>query len=475
MPIVALALVVGLYLLLHDSTPPAVTMTPNSGPVGAHTEFELRIDDKGAGVAAVKVTATQNGNTMTLTDDKLPENPKTWTKTLTLPPKAFKEGPLTVEVYARDNAFGLLGSNKTDLTLPFTLELRPPTISVLSLHHNVNQGGCGLVVFNSDKPLRKAGVQVGQDFFPAHLQPDGRYFALFAFPYYLERKDFLPRVSVVDMAGNARTAGIYFQVIPKVFRHDNINISDMFLESKAPEFQQFFPDIQDKVEIFLRVNNELRQKNSETLITLGQQTGDKALWDGPFLRMENAAPRAGFGDVRSYIYQGKKIDQQTHLGQDLASVQQATIHAGNNGVIVLAEYFGIFGNCVIIDHGLGLQSMYAHLSRIDVKKGDTVTRGQPIALSGATGMAGGDHLHYGMYLDGIPVQPIEWWDAHWIRDNITSKMDGKESAAGRSYQPEKAAEQTEKPAPAAKAAPAKPAVRAAVKPAPAKPEAKKGH
>ncbi len=70
--------------------------------------------------------------------------------------------------------------------------------------------------------------------------------------------------------------------------------------------------------------------------------------------------------------------------------------------MVLAEFLGIYGNCVIVDHGMGLQSLYAHLSTIDVQVGQTVEQGQTLGRSGATGLAGGDHLHFTMLLGGRP-------------------------------------------------------------------------
>jgi murein DD-endopeptidase MepM/ murein hydrolase activator NlpD len=85
-------------------------------------------------------------------------------------------------------------------------------------------------------------------------------------------------------------------------------------------------------------------------------------------------------------------------------------------------FFGIYGNVVVIDHGCGLQSFYAHLSSFDVKEGEEVKHGQVIAHSGQTGLAGGDHLHFTMLLDGIPVNPVEWWDPHWIHDRIEAKL-----------------------------------------------------
>jgi murein DD-endopeptidase MepM/ murein hydrolase activator NlpD len=129
-----------------------------------------------------------------------------------------------------------------------------------------------------------------------------------------------------------------------------------------------------------------------------------------------------FADVRTYIYKGKKIDQQVHLGFDLSKVKNTPIPASNDGKVVLAEMLGIYGNCVVIDHGYTLQSIYGHLSSIQVKPGDMVKKGQTIGLSGSTGLAGGDHLHFSMQVDGVQVNPVEWWDAHWIHDRILSKL-----------------------------------------------------
>jgi murein DD-endopeptidase MepM/ murein hydrolase activator NlpD len=139
--------------------------------------------------------------------------------------------------------------------------------------------------------------------------------------------------------------------------------------------------------------------------------------------MPNSAPLGGFAQFRTYIYQGKEVDRQTHLGFDLASLAHADVPAANRGKVVFAGDFGIYGQCIIVDHGLGLQTLYGHLSRISVKPGDTVENGQIIGSTGATGMAGGDHLHFEMTISGQPVNPIEWWDSHWIKNNITGKLE----------------------------------------------------
>ena len=83
-----------------------------------------------------------------------------------------------------------------------------------------------------------------------------------------------------------------------------------------------------------------------------------------------------FADVRNYIYKGKKVDQQVHLGFDLSDTANAPVHVANDGRVVWADNLGIYGNCVVVDHGYALQSIYGHMNRIDVKVGDMVKKNQ---------------------------------------------------------------------------------------------------
>ncbi|MCK5913509.1 MAG: M23 family metallopeptidase, partial [Desulfuromusa sp.] len=191
---------------------------------------------------------------------------------------------------------------------------------------------------------------------------------------------------------------------------------------KTPEFETLAPEATTPLDIFLYVNREVRQQNRDRIAEFSSKTASMPLWEGNFLRQPQAASLARFADYRTYFYNGKEIDKQVHLGQDLASVAQAEIIAENGGEVLWAEYLGIYGLCVIVDHGLGLQSLYAHMSQLNVQPGDMVARGQVVGRSGATGMAGGDHLHLGIFISGIPVQPIEWWDSHWLQDNIDNKL-----------------------------------------------------
>jgi murein DD-endopeptidase MepM/ murein hydrolase activator NlpD len=77
---------------------------------------------------------------------------------------------------------------------------------------------------------------------------------------------------------------------------------------------------------------------------------------------------------------------------------------------------------VILDHGIGVQSLYAHLSSIEVGVGDRVERGGQLGRSGMTGLAGGDHLHFTMLVGGQQVTPVDWWSAQWFQDRVQRKI-----------------------------------------------------
>jgi murein DD-endopeptidase MepM/ murein hydrolase activator NlpD len=185
------------------------------------------------------------------------------------------------------------------------------------------------------------------------------------------------------------------------------------------------PDLQDKggvLENYLQINRDVRKRNDASLVELARKSQPAFLWRTTFRPMVNTAIRAGFAEQRTYVYQDRKVDQQDHLGLDMASVRADPVPASNDGVVAFAGYLGIYGNCVVLDHGYGLQTLYGHLSSLEVKAGDKVTRAQTIGRSGSSGLAGGDHLHFAVLLQGLPVSPIEWFDRKWINDRLKLKL-----------------------------------------------------
>jgi len=413
-----------LYYVKAEWTPPTLSVTPEQSTASAKTVFTIMAADEDSDLRSLLVAVTQGGNTVDVITKTLPEGTKELREEFLLPKAALKNGPLTLTVTLKDTSWHRLGrGNRTQIVRELTIDSKAPVISVLSGQHNVNHGGTGLVVYSTDEELAKSGVNMGEHFFPGYPYVPGKYLCFFAIPYNVDPKTVTPTLMASDLAGNEVTVGFSFRPLFKKFKQDSINISDSFLQSKMGQFTDLYPDVTQPSDLFLKVNSELRAKNVKFLLELGKNTVPQKLWDGTFIRLPNSAPMAGFADNRTYMYQGKPVDNQTHLGVDLASLVASPVPAGNTGRVILAEFMGIYGNVVVLDHGFGVHSLYSHLSEIHVHNGETVQREQIIGKTGATGMAGGDHLHFGMLISGQEVQPIEWWDAHWIKDNITSKLE----------------------------------------------------
>jgi len=306
-----------------------------------------------------------------------------------------------------------------------TVVTQPPIVSVDSEQHYLYLGMADLVTFHVSGSWTKAGVRVGDEKFRAWPTPAGKrgLFSIFAFPWNMPTGT-VPLVYAANAAGNDVTSPLMV-VFPKKeqpnYKVHDLEVSDAFMQKVINELDP--SGTGDPVTRFVKINSEMRRANNQTLSDLQAKTADRFLWSRPFIRQPHSQTESNFADVRNYIYHGRKIDQQTHLGYDLAVTQHVGVEASNDGRVVYAAPLGIYGNCIVVDHGYGLQTIYGHLSRIDVHEGDTVKQGQVMGVSGQTGMAGGDHIHFAMQLDGIQIDPKEWWDAHWIKDHIARRVD----------------------------------------------------
>ncbi|BCA80962.1 M23 family metallopeptidase [Desulfuromonas sp. AOP6] len=413
----------GAFYYFRDTTAPTVTLSPDSGAIAPVRPLELRLEDTGTGIRDLTVTLLQQGGATPLMSKSFPAGTTTIREDLSLAAANLSEGPFDIVITVGDHAVYHFGKgNRAEQSFSFSFDRTPPLATVISTGHNFVQGGSALVTFRLAEEVSKAGIVVADRFIPAHRQSSGFYACLVPFPNDLPEKDFVPRIQAVDLAGNEAMTGIFYRAKEQTFRQRRINIDDRFLQAKTPEFKALVPEAGTPVDIFLAVNRDLRQSNREKLVGFAGQTSATPLWEGAFLRQPQSATLALFGDRRSYYYNDQKIDSQIHLGIDLASVVQAPVHAANTGRVVFAGYLGIYGQCVIIDHGLGLQTLYGHLSKIDVAEAENVSKNQIIGNTGLTGMAGGDHLHFGIVVAGVPVNPIEWWDAQWLKNNVDSRL-----------------------------------------------------
>ncbi|HWP86176.1 MAG TPA: M23 family metallopeptidase [Terriglobia bacterium] len=412
---------------------PQIQLVGEAKGIGRSTKLSVHATDR-RGLRRFEASLEQNGQIIPVMAESygsqwslLNSGPTDLSKELELGTRhqpALKDGAVTLRLRAANRKW--LGG-ETALDVPLVVRSQPPTIEVRSGLLYINQGGSEMALYRVSDTAVESGVRVGTYFFPgfprAGGQPGDRI-ALFAFPYDAPPET-PAQIVARDEAGNEAVARFPHRVMPKTFRRRDIVIDDSFLQSVVPAILSHTPDLQDQGDLlknFLMMNGTLRERNRQRMAEIARQTASEMLWEGPFLQLANSAVESQFADHRSYFYRGEKVDEQTHLGFDLATVQHDAVKASNSGVVVFAGYLGIFGNTIILDHGLGLQTLYSHLSSFSVKAGDKVAKGQEIARSGSTGLAGGDHLHFTTLLHGLEVNPIEWWDERWVRQHILEKL-----------------------------------------------------
>ena len=424
--LLCLGIVAGLgfggYTFFKDMEGPTIAMTPDTGRLSPDREVTLTLTDP-SGVRGVTVSVRKNNVSTVVLKKHFSPYQQQDKVSFTLKSAGIREGAFDLEVKATDASLAGFGQGNTRTQVwPMRMDTQPPRISVKTLPPNVRRGGTGTIRYTVNEEVTYSGVKVGNQFFLGYLQPDNSYVCFFPFPHHLAPAQFSPEITAEDLAGNITTSRLMVRGMERVFKEDTLNLSDDFLNKVSQHLYDLAPNAANPLERFLIINRDIRQANARFLMDLGRETDGSMLWEGAFARLPRSAARAGFADHRTYMYQGQKIDDQYHLGFDLASLQNAPIPAANHGRVVFAGNLGIYGNVAVIDHGLGLMSLYSHMTDFNVAAGDVVKKGDTVGRTGTTGMAFGDHLHFGILVGGVEVTPLEWLDPKWIKDNVTGRL-----------------------------------------------------
>jgi murein DD-endopeptidase MepM/ murein hydrolase activator NlpD len=414
--------------------------------IGQRGSLELLVGAPGGSLSRLDVTLDQNGRSLPVFsldqaadgqgDVRQESSDQIW---IIRPlgkqaqPELAAGAARLVVTAARPVFFGLREAVST-VTHDLEVRLDPPRLGVVSLHHYVNHGGAEFVVYRATPEGVETGVRVGDATYPGFpgsavgLADPALHIAFFALRY--DQDLGVPMtVFARDGAGNEATTPLDHRAFPKPFARSRIQIDQRFIDRVVPAIAANTADLdvdtttpEGLLDGFLRINNDLRHRNNETIAAMAARTRPEMLWREPFSQLSNTQVESRFADHRTYFFEGREIDQQVHLGFDLSSVQQAPVVAANRGIVLFADYLGIYGNTVVLDHGLGVQSLYSHLSTITVRAGDTVEKGAELGRTGVTGMAGGDHLHFTMLVGGAAVNPVEWWDRKWMEDRVFRKV-----------------------------------------------------
>jgi murein DD-endopeptidase MepM/ murein hydrolase activator NlpD len=413
----------GAYFAAGLQAPPTITLSKPGDFAGAAVPVEFQLASPTP--ADVEVAFEQNGaRTKVAAPPSGSSFVKTTVSAASVPGLKVVAGPAKVIVTASRKVWGLR-TVKSEVSKNITIRLEKPRVSVVSSKHYINLGGSEMIVYRASPDDAVSGVRVGDIEYPGFPYKDGMKIAFFALRY--DQPVNVPmKLFARDVTGEEATSDFDRMTFMKPFKKSTIPLDDKFIDRVVPAILAGTTEVAptgSTIEKFVVINNELRQKNNAKIHSMAAQTAPEMLWNGQvFHPFGNTKAEAAFADFRTYTYQGKEVDKQVHLGFDLASFANTSIVAANRGKVLYASELGIYGNCVIIDHGMAVQSLYGHLSSIGVKVGDMVDKGQEIGKSGMTGLAGGDHLHFTMLVNGQMVNPIEWWDEHWIQDRILRKL-----------------------------------------------------
>ena len=451
--VLAAAIAAGAAFFIAGRQPgPTVEFVRPEKFVGASTPVEFTVAAPATQLSSLVVTLEQNGKSHQIyslgaAGAELKEEPDGKTRVTTTVGKEqvpdLASGPARIEVKAAKPTLYGMRTLQHSATRDVQVRLERPRVAVVSTHHFVNHGGAEAVIYRATPADVTSGVVVGDIEYPGFpasgaaldgvtVTDPALRIAFFALRHDQDLKTPI-RLFARDEAGNSARADFEYRVFPKPFKKSRIEINEQLLNQVVPTILEGTTEIKpqgEPIDKFVAVNSELRRKNNEKIASFAGQTAPGMLWRGAvFHAFKNTGVQSAFADYRTYVYNGKEVDNQVHLGFDLASFQTVPIVAANRGTVMFADELGIYGNTVILDHGMGVQSLYAHLSSFDVKAGDTVEKEQTVGRSGRTGMALGDHLHFTMLVNGQMVNPVEWWDGHWIEDRILRKI--REAGASR--------------------------------------------
>jgi murein DD-endopeptidase MepM/ murein hydrolase activator NlpD len=442
--VVLAAVAGGAWLWAGRAEGPRIELRGPERFIGQATPLDVLVESPGGEFSRVEVTLEQGGRTLPVFTLEQPSQAtvkqETAERIYIMRPVGKRDipelqaGPARIVVRAARPVLYGMRQAESEATRDVEVRLDPPRVAILSTFHFVNHGGAEFVVYRATPADVESGVRVGDRTYPgfpaAGAGIGGDDSAKVAFFALLQDQELNTPISLYarDPAGNEATAALDHRPFPKPFRRSRIEIDNRFLDRVVPAIAATTPAMNistepsARVASFLRINGDLRRQNAATIAEQAKKTAKEMLWKDAFQPLGNASIEAAFADNRTYIHDGQEIDRQVHLGFDLAVTQRIPVLAANTGVVVYAADLGIYGNCVIVDHGLGVQSLYAHLSSIDVKEGDRVEKGHVLGRSGMTGLAGGDHLHFTMLVNGEAVNPVEWWDPKWMQDRVLRKI-----------------------------------------------------
>ncbi|MFP8871333.1 MAG: M23 family metallopeptidase [Myxococcota bacterium] len=420
-----------------ESDPPRIVGPAELSIGEAGTTLTLQFIDEGTGLRNLQLRMVHSGGGQVVFEENFPGamlssgNPgKIHEVSVDLEPRALRiaDGPATLIVTARDFSLQNLGKgNRSEVGIRINVDTKAPRVEAGGGLIYIYRGGAAAATYNVSEATVSDGVRVGDRLYPGYPAPNtapeaGKRVAFFAVAVNAPRN---PKIEyeATDAAGNVGRANLRAKVFERNFSEERLYLSDKFFDRVVPPLAESVGvSAPTNVAAFQLINSEVRAKNEERIQSLIENSDPVKHWTKSFTQFANSKVMSRFAEQRRYFTEGNEISQATHYGFDLASHAKASIGAANRGRVFFAGDLGIYGNCVLVDHGMGLTSLYAHLSEITVQADQFVERNQSVGTSGATGLAGGDHLHFAILIGGTYVDPLEWWDANWIKSHVDARL-----------------------------------------------------
>lgn len=412
---------------MFERDAPVITMD-NNGYWDMKTPLEISIDDTSR-LKSYKIILKDSTGETTLNHEEFLTPKESVQVRIDSPASAYtmKDKEIKIIVEARDNSkWNFLNGNSAVTEYRLLVDKKRPDLNAIASSYKIKRGGTALVIFKaSDEYLKDVYIETnfGKIFKPQPFYKEGYYISLLAWP--VTEKTFKATIVAEDYAKNISKINIPLYIKEKKYRDSTIKLTDSFLNGKIAQLAEKFIQTQgvtDPIERFKIINEDVRAKNEKLIHEITSKVGNEMISDFQINKMyplKNAAIVAHFGDHRKYTYNSEYISESYHLGLDMASVAMAKIKPQNGGKVVFAEDNGLYGNMPVVHHGLGLYTLYGHCSSLYVSNGDTIKAGVELANTGKSGYAMGDHLHFGVLVQGIEVRPAEWMDDTWMKLNIT--------------------------------------------------------
>lgn len=420
-----------------EGEPPAL-QAPDSLLVGrAGATLPISVSDPGSGLRSLSVVLVEGDQARTLLAEEYPGNlasggtRREQSAAVAIEPKALGlKGPARLRIEARDWSWrGFFSGNAVQRELPVTVDLDPPRLEVATGLTYAQRGGSGAVAYSVSEPTAQDGVRVGERFYRGFPRPGGgplERVAIFALPFD-SPPEAKPVVVARDAAGNESVSGWPLVIQERTQPTAQVTLTRTFFDVVVPRLAGA-DSVADPIATFQDVNKRVRAENEARIRQLLAESSSQPYFDGALQQLANSKVTSRFAERRTYFLDSTPVSEATHYGYDLASTATAPVTAAAAGRVAYAGDMGIYGNCVLIDHGLGLATLYGHLSRLDVAAGAQVTQGQQLGLSGSTGLAGGDHLHFAVLVGDTYVDPVEWWDGRWVETHIRDRWQARAAA-----------------------------------------------